>query len=81
MLKVSAEGGTGYDHAVTMARSRDLFGPYETDPAKHILTARGTDGLLLRGAQEVGHSLELCYGPLLVDRLHHCLQDGWRAYP
>ena len=24
----TAEGGTGYDHAVTMARSRDLHGPY-----------------------------------------------------
>ena len=28
----TAEGGTGYDHAVTMARSRDLFGPYELHP-------------------------------------------------
>jgi xylan 1,4-beta-xylosidase len=29
-----AEGGTGYDHAVTMARSRSLTGPYQTHPAK-----------------------------------------------
>jgi xylan 1,4-beta-xylosidase len=36
----TAEGGTGYDHAVTLARSRDIRGPYETHPAKHILTAR-----------------------------------------
>ena len=49
---LTAEGGTGYDHAVTMARSKDLFGPYETDPAKHVLTARGTDGLL----QRCGHA-------------------------
>lgn len=35
-----AEGGTGYDHAVTMARSRDLTGPYETHPQKHLITAR-----------------------------------------
>lgn len=35
-----AEGGTGYNHAVTIARSRNLDGPYETDPAKHILTSR-----------------------------------------
>lgn len=35
-----AEGGTGYDHAVTMARSRHLTGPYETHPEKHVITAR-----------------------------------------
>ena len=34
----TAEGGTGYDHAVTMARSRDIWGPYETHPAKHVIT-------------------------------------------
>ncbi len=33
-----AEGGTGYGHAVTMARSRDLYGPYEPDPKGPILT-------------------------------------------
>jgi xylan 1,4-beta-xylosidase len=33
-----AEGGTGYDHAVTMARSRDIWGPYETHPANHVIT-------------------------------------------
>jgi len=51
---LTAEGGTGYDHAVTMARSRDLFGPYETDPAKHVLTAKdtGPDHLL----QRAGHA-------------------------
>lgn len=35
-----AEGGTGYDHAVTMARARQITGPYETHPAKHVITAR-----------------------------------------
>ena len=35
-----AEGGTGYDHAVTMARSRNIGGPYETHPQKHLLTTR-----------------------------------------
>ena len=29
----TAEGGTGYDHAVTMARSRNIDGPYELHPA------------------------------------------------
>ena len=37
---LTAEGGTGFDHAVTLARSRDIFGPYEAHPAKHILTAK-----------------------------------------
>ena len=36
----TAEGGTGYDHAVTMARARRIEGPYETHPAKHVITAR-----------------------------------------
>lgn len=35
-----AEGGTSYDHAVTMARSRDIWGPYETHPLQHPITAR-----------------------------------------
>lgn len=34
-----AEGGTGYYHCVTMARSKDPFGPYEGDPTNPILTA------------------------------------------
>ncbi|KAK4188929.1 family 43 putative glycoside hydrolase [Podospora australis] len=37
---LTAEGGTGYDHAVTFARSRDIWGPYKTHPEKHILTAK-----------------------------------------
>jgi xylan 1,4-beta-xylosidase len=35
-----AEGGTEHNHAVTIARSRSLFGPYEGDPANPILTHR-----------------------------------------
>lgn len=35
-----AEGGTGYGHAVTMARSRSIWGPYEPHPENPILTAR-----------------------------------------
>ncbi len=34
-----AEGGTGYYHCVTMARSKNLFGPYEADPFGPILTS------------------------------------------
>lgn len=36
---ITAEGGTGYNHAVTVARSRDLTGPYQVDPTNPILTS------------------------------------------
>jgi len=35
-----AEGGTGHDHAVTIARSETLTGPYEPNPRNPILTHR-----------------------------------------
>lgn len=34
-----AEGGTSWEHQATMARSRDLFGPYEPDPAGALLSS------------------------------------------
>lgn len=34
-----AEGGTGYNHCVTMARSRSPYGPFEKDPMNPILTS------------------------------------------
>ncbi|MEO9774031.1 glycoside hydrolase family 43 protein [Roseibium sp.] len=37
---LTAEGGTGYDHAVTLARSRQLDGPYELHPDAHVVTSR-----------------------------------------
>lgn len=37
-----SEGGTHIDHMVTMARARNVWGPYEPCPANPILTARGT---------------------------------------
>jgi xylan 1,4-beta-xylosidase len=37
---ITAEGGTGWGHAMTMARSRSLAGPYELHPDKYIITAR-----------------------------------------
>lgn len=33
-----SEGGTEYGHKVTIARSRDINGPYESNPANPILT-------------------------------------------
>ena len=38
---MTAEGGTGYTHAVTMARADQIEGPYELDPERHVITAAG----------------------------------------
>ena len=35
-----AEGGTGYNHCVTMARSKNVWGAYEGDPENPILTSQ-----------------------------------------
>ena len=35
-----AEGGTGYNHCVTMARAKNVFGPYEGDPKNPIVTSQ-----------------------------------------
>ena len=37
---IVAEGGTFLDHAVTVARSRSMTGPYEADPAGPVLSSR-----------------------------------------
>lgn len=34
-----AEGGTGYNHCVTMGRAEQVWGPYEKDPANPIVTS------------------------------------------
>ena len=34
-----AEGGTGYNHCVTMGRSSQVWGPYERDPQNPIVTS------------------------------------------
>lgn len=34
-----AEGGTGYNHCVTMGRSKNLWGPYKRDPKNPIVTS------------------------------------------
>jgi xylan 1,4-beta-xylosidase len=45
---LTAEGGTSYEHAVTLARSKNLTGPYEVHPDNPILTAWGNKNLELR---------------------------------
>jgi xylan 1,4-beta-xylosidase len=50
---MTAEGGTAWGHAVTMARSRALLGPYELHPDVHILSARHRPDVAL---QRAGHA-------------------------
>ncbi|MES1196987.1 MAG: glycoside hydrolase family 43 protein, partial [Pseudomonadota bacterium] len=49
---LTAEGGTFWGHAVTMARSRDIAGPYELHPDGPVLTARAHPDAPL---QRAGH--------------------------
>jgi xylan 1,4-beta-xylosidase len=49
---VTAEGGTSWEHQVTVARSTDILGPYEADPAGPLLTSNGHPELTL---QKAGH--------------------------
>lgn len=37
---MTAEGGTGYNHAVSMARSKSITGPYENDPSGPVVSTR-----------------------------------------
>lgn len=36
---MTAEGGTGYGHSVVMQRSKNIQGPYESDPENPIITS------------------------------------------
>ncbi len=56
----TAEGGTGYQHAVTLARSRSIWGPYETHPNRHVICADGSDGPVQRSGH--GQYVETHWG-------------------
>ena len=70
---ITAEGGTAMRHAISIARSRNLFGPYELHPQNPILTAFQKEELVLKSA---GHgcfvetprgewfTVHLCHRPL-----------------
>ncbi|MDO6710829.1 glycoside hydrolase family 43 protein [Aliiglaciecola sp. 2_MG-2023] len=74
---ITAEGGTFYTHAMTVARSRNIDGPYELDPYGYLLTAKDNQHL---GLQRTGHGdlfetpngetylVHLCGRPLLGER-------------
>lgn len=50
---LTAEGGTGWEHAATMARSRNLTGPYELHPDRYIMSSRTRPDAVL---QRAGHA-------------------------
>ncbi len=50
---LTAEGGTRYEHAATLARSTSIIGPYEAAPHNPILTSFGHPELPL---QKAGHA-------------------------
>lgn len=47
-----AEGGTGWNHCISMSRAKNILGPYELDPQPLLLTARDDVSLPL---QKAGH--------------------------
>lgn len=49
---LTAEGGTEYSHAATLARSRTIDGPYEVHPQKHLVSSWGHPEATL---QKAGH--------------------------
>jgi xylan 1,4-beta-xylosidase len=49
---LTAEGGTEYSHAATLARSRKIEGPYEVHPQKHLVSSWGHPEAPL---QKAGH--------------------------
>lgn len=62
---ILAEGGTGYGHGINVARSKNLFGPYEPSPYNPVLRQFDPEALL----QRCGH------GKLVEDQ-----KGGWWVY-
>jgi xylan 1,4-beta-xylosidase len=50
---MTAEGGTSFEHAVTIARSKSILGPYEVMSGNPLLTAIGSNRSML---QRTGHA-------------------------
>ena len=70
---MTAEGGTWTEHAVTMARSKEITGPYEVDPDNPILTSskntslplqRSGHGSLVRTQNDEWYLAHLCSRPV-----------------
>lgn len=71
---MAAEGGTSYNHAVTLARSKNIKGPYEIHPQNPILTSKGSDkhqflqkaghASIVEGPNKEWYMVHLCGRPL-----------------
>ncbi len=92
---LTADGGTGYEHQVTVSRSRHLSGPYERDPHGPLITAKDHPEWPL---QKAGHGslADNClaylvarphgtHGPCLLGRETALAlvqwEDGWPRVP
>ena len=64
-----AEGGTGYDHAVTMARAHDIAGPYELHPDTFVMTSKDAPDAAL---QRAGHGQVVETSDGLTYHTHLC---------
>ena len=68
---LTAEGGTEYGHAISIARSRNLYGPYELHPENPILSSKDNPNHPL---QKTGHGsfvwdeTGICYLSFLCGR-------------
>lgn len=77
---MTAEGGTGYGHAVTMARSKSIGGPYEADPSGPLLTTRDdSDWPLQRNGH--GDLVETPDGEFILAHLCGRPLEGTRRCP
>jgi xylan 1,4-beta-xylosidase len=56
---ITAEGGTEFNHAVTVARSKKIDGPYELHPNTHLVSSKDDSNAYLKKA---GHG-SLCMSP------------------
>jgi xylan 1,4-beta-xylosidase len=77
---ITAEGGTSYGHAVTMARSKSIDGPYEVDPSGPVVTSRDNPEWPL---QRAGHGdiVETDQGDLFLVHLVSRPLPGSRISP
>lgn len=56
---ITAEGGTSYEHAVTVARSRNINGPYELHPNTHLASSKDSPRASIK---KTGHG-SICQAP------------------
>jgi alpha-N-arabinofuranosidase len=73
-----AEGGTGYEHAVTMARAKSPWGPFEAAPNNPVITHKTHPDLPLQATGHAdlvqtpdGHWFMVLLGIRPVGRAHH----------